>query len=683
MRSSQLSYGSAREIIAENTEKLHPLTDVGYVIIEDMKRQGNSEFFARTKRVFVVSVCMVAAFLLCFHTTVAALTDEMLDKFAANNIMFYDPDDKGNTCVGEPVSGSSISYIGDSISDGGAYTKLKSAYAGLDGEDKEYDGTTYDLVQVSKHFATDVSGNFGGVTIATKMVEKGDMRPYLIFALGTNDQGSVSTQRLEALASAVGDKTKVMLVTNYGLHTNSYETNNENMKSFAASHSNFSVADWYTTAISDPTRYINDGDGLGVHLTSEGTAAFVDVIKNAISSNWVAGSSGGSSGDNTNYAGNQILTDEQLAMVKENQPFYEAAAQPYGFPWQLLAAIHYREHNLSRTNPTENSQGIYQLYSLWVSGQINYTPGEYQDDEAFAEQTNLAAAFLNGKIQNSSYDHYSDEGVKQALFYYNGAASQYKHKAIAMGFTEEQANYGEGSPYVMNFYDARRDHTSGQVDPNWGGRFTADGVYTPGANYDSRPGGFLVYQAIGGGGAQACSNVDVGGIIGTVMKYAWPQIGDHRADKELAKQEYVDRLNEGGFYKGSSGANHGQPGIDCGAWVSFVMIESGYEPGYNPGHGNVDAQIRWVQANPNWELINQDWNTPVNESDLQPGDVAYTCSGPESNPSCGHTYVYIGEVEGFETHIASASQYHRAPGAGTEEIQTSSGRAVKWYRRVR
>ncbi len=650
-----------------------------------MKRQGNSEFFARTKRVFVVATCLYSALAICFSSSVAtALSDEMLDKFAANNIMFYDPDDKGDSCVGEPVNGSSITYIGDSISDGGAYANLKSAYAGLDGEDKEYDGTTYYLVQVSKHFATDVSGNFGGVTIATKMVEKGDMRPYLIFALGTNDQGSVSTQRLEALASAVGDKTKVMLVTNYGLHTNSYETNNENMKSFAASHSNFSVADWYTTAISDPTRYVNDGDGLGVHLTSEGTAAFVDVIKNAISSNWVVGSSGGSGGDNKNYAGDQVWTDEEMAIIEQNRPFYEAAAQQYGFPWQLMAVIHYQESGLTRTNPS-NGQGLYQLYTLVVTrGLYYFNPGEYQDDRSFAEQTNLAAEFLYGKVANSQYEKNSDEWLKQALLAYNGVADRYIQKATSMGYSEEEARLGAGSPYVMNRYDARRDPTHPEtMDSHWPGYYTGDNSWSDGAT-STRFGTYVRLLALGiNGSSNACSDIDSSGIVATVLKYAWPQIGDHRADKELAKQEYVDRLNEGGFYKGSSGTNHGQPGIDCGAWVSFVMIESGYEPGYNPGHGNVDAQIRWVQANPNWELINRDWNTPVNESDLQPGDVAYTCSGPESNPSCGHTYVYIGEVEGFETHIASASQYHRAPGAGTEAIQTSEGRAVRWYRRVR
>jgi len=651
-----------------------------------MKRPGNSSFLARLKRVFVVATCLYSALAICFSSSVAtALSDEMLDKFAANNIMFYDPDDKGDSCVGEPVNGNSITYIGDSISDGGAYANLKSAYTGLDGEDKEYDGSTYDLVQVSKRFAGNPSSdNYDGLTIAAKMVEKGDMRPYLIFALGTNDlgkngTGSVSDSSLNELAEIVGDKTKVMLVSAYGLHetSNGFSHYNEQIKAFAASHSNFSVADWYTTALGDPTRYINDSDGLGVHLTSEGTSAFVDMLKNAISTNWVIGSSGGGGNGNKNYAGRQILSDEELALVEQNRPFYEAAAQPYGLPWQLIAAIHYREHNLSRSNPTTNHQGIYQLYSLWSAGVVDYTPGEYQDDEHFAEQTNLATEFLYGKIRNSQYDHYSDEGVKEALFMYNGAASQYKQKARDMGYSEEAANYGEGSPYVMNFYDAERDHTSGQVSPYWGGRYTDDNVYTPGATYDSRPGGFLVYQALGGGVGKACSNINTSGLVATVLKYAWPD-KDHEP-AVVPKDEYAARMASWGLYKGSCN------GVDCGGWVTFLMIESGFEPDYNyAGHGsNIDgSQLEWVQNSENWELVNPDWDTEIpDESVLSPGDVAFSCP---STSHCGHTYAYVGEIEGFGSHIASASQCDRAPSAGGEAIfRRSDGQPIRWYHKVK
>ena len=675
-----------------------------------MKRPGNSSFLARLKRVFVVATCLYSALAICFSSSVAtALSDEMLDKFAANNIMFYDPDDKGDSCVGEPVNGNSITYIGDSISDGGAYANLKTAYTGLDGEDKEYDGSTYDLVQVSKRFAGyPRSDNYDGLTIAAKMVEKGDMRPYLIFALGTNDlgkngTGSVSDSSLNELAEIVGNKTKVMLVSGYGLHdtVDGFAHFNEQIKAFAASHSNFSVADWYTTAISDPTRYISDSDGLGVHLTSEGTSAFVDMLKNAIGTNWVIGSSGGGGGgDNRNYAGDQVWTDEEMAQIEQNRPFYEAAAQPYGFPWQLMAVIHYQETGLSRTNPS-NGQGLYQLYSLVVTrGEYYFTPGTYADDNEFAEQTSLAADFLHGKIANSQYDINSNEGIMQALVRYNGEpypGHRYYIKATNMGYDDAHARLGEGSIYVMNRYDEKRDPTHPEkMDPNWPGYFTGDNDWTPGAT-TTRFGTFVRYQALGGGGSRACTSENYGDFIGYVKRYAWPEY--HNAPFVERMPDYgkvVDERVSKSLYTGD--ANFGVQGIDCGGFVTTLLTESGFEPEYNysgqigSGASNTDyGQRKWLVKNPDkWELVNADYNTPIpDESALSPGDVAFTACKPNSSYAdgyeCGHTYVYIGEVEGFQYHIASAStggqSYARAPMAGSEGIITYNHgtKPVIWF----
>src|SRR5574344_3113821 len=50
------------------------------------------------------------------------------------------------------------------------------------------------------------------------------------------------------------------------------------------------------------------------------------------------------SGDNKLYNGREALSSEILARIKENQSFYQSAAEKYGFPWQIIAAIHFREH---------------------------------------------------------------------------------------------------------------------------------------------------------------------------------------------------------------------------------------------------------------------------------------------------------------------------------------------------
>ena len=44
--------------------------------------------------------------------------------------------------------------------------------------------------------------------------------------------------------------------------------------------------------------------------------------------------------------------------------------------------------------------------------------------------------------------------------------AQAPHRSLfnALGYTEEEANWGEGSPYVMNMADEKRDPTK---NPNW------------------------------------------------------------------------------------------------------------------------------------------------------------------------------------------------------------------------
>ncbi len=58
-------------------------------------------------------------------------------------------------------------------------------------------------------------------------------------------------------------------------------------------------------------------------------------------------------GYNTDYRGLQILTDTQLNLLNYNKPFYQSAANKYGIPWKMIAAIHYRETKLKRECPPE------------------------------------------------------------------------------------------------------------------------------------------------------------------------------------------------------------------------------------------------------------------------------------------------------------------------------------------
>lgn len=169
-----------------------------------------------------------------------------------------------------------------------------------------------------------------------------------------------------------------------------------------------------------------------------------------------------------------------------------------------------------------------------------------------------------------------------------------------------------------------------------------------------------------------------GDISQTTLAYAWPK---YRGNTVVAKPEYVaayQKARSVGEYIG--GTSH--PGIDCGGFVTRLILNSGFDPTYNysgkiaKGAGYTAVQDKWLRAN--WSLLGT--GGTIDAAEFRPGDVAIksTLSGQS-----GHTFVYVGEgggkkIAGFDSVIASASLNERAPMAGTESITDS---AFRWYRK--
>lgn len=158
-----------------------------------------------------------------------------------------------------------------------------------------------------------------------------------------------------------------------------------------------------------------------------------------------------------------------------------------------------------------------------------------------------------------------------------------------------------------------------------------------------------------------------------VLAYAWPTY--HPApyiEKMPAYAAAVEQSIAEGRYTG--GGSNGGPGIDCGGFVTILVQNSGLAPDYNTNPaGNTTRQEQWVQEQ-NWVLINNSPSTEVDTSLLQAGDVAF---------SSGHTFIYVGEIPGFDSVIASSSiggSSARAPMAGSESLLTGNGAIVRWYR---
>ena len=157
-----------------------------------------------------------------------------------------------------------------------------------------------------------------------------------------------------------------------------------------------------------------------------------------------------------------------------------------------------------------------------------------------------------------------------------------------------------------------------------------------------------------------------------VKAYAWPE--HHQAPFTNRMPSYANAVSRSiseGRYVG--GSINGIPGIDCGGFVTILMQNSGLAPDYNDTKGNTNTQEQWVKSH-NWTLLNSAPNRQVDTSILQPGDVAFTN---------GHTFIYVGEISGFHSKIASASYGQstaRAPMAGFEDLLFGNGAVIRWYR---
>lgn len=377
----------------------------------------------------------------------------------------------------------------------------------------------------------------------------------------------------------------------------------------------------------------------------------------------------GTTGSNVNYAGAQVWSDSELQQIQKYKSIYAEAANKFNFPWQVLATLHSQETGLRLYNP-ENGQGVYQLYSYTAGGSNGnrFPPAGSITMEEFRRQTIIAAEFVSNMVGDLN----NPDNVKKLFFRYNGTSSIYIDKALAMGFTREQAENGEGSAYVMNRYDAQRDPSSASMSSAWPGRYVADGVYDP-TSTSMVFGAFVKYEALAGGSSAYCSDSGGGGTIAeTAISLSWE--GAHSHSINDPKPEYVSAMKAVNAYQVpcESDSNCTAIGASCDQFVGTVMRYSGADtsyPVFGPG-----VQEEHMQSHPD---MYQKVETGGDLSLLQPGDIFVT------NNNGRHIYIYVGQLNGSESQ-ASASYGGRTGEhfAGVYFSDNGGARIYNVYRRT-
>jgi hypothetical protein len=196
-------------------------------------------------------------------------------------------------------------------------------------------------------------------------------------------------------------------------------------------------------------------------------------------------------------------------------------------------------------------------------------------------------------------------------------------------------------------------------------------------------------------GSEESNNICLSGggkdvILQKIFEYAWPDYcrsgsstcpgyaspvtkkGDQEGlDNDTLYAAAVNRSK----YKGD-GCYGG--GVDCGAFVTIVMRESGADIEYNTGpQGNTTQQLEYLQRN---SAPGGKYRLVADTEELVGGDIAIRKEGQFGGLS-GHTFFYVGNITGpngekFNGDSASASQCGRAPMAGPKDTRSE----YYWYR---
>ena len=290
----------------------------------------------------------------------------------------------------------------------------------------------------------------------------------------------------------------------------------------------------------------------------------------------------------------------------------------------------------------------------WAEGLSVARSMELKDVVVFALGTNNSAPAINQNDINELLSIVGDRTVVLVTNY--GVADYSANNELFRNLAKENSNIIVADWEAEVSKDPSKYLASDNIHPNGEGQELFAKI---------------IYDAINGAYRNGCS---VGNdFTDLVLAYAWPEY--HPApyvERKPAYAEAVETSLAEGRYVG--GFARGVRGIDCGGFVTILVQNSGLEPNYNSNPaGATDRQEQWVKEN-NWTLLNSDPGTPVDTSLLQAGDVAF---------SSGHTFIYVGEIPGFESNIASASigeSSARAPMAGTESLISGNGAIVRWYR---
>lgn len=157
--------------------------------------------------------------------------------------------------------------------------------------------------QLNKHFSQSSVDNKSGIDILKELSDNNTLGKTIIFALGTYDRGTITSDDIKKVIDIAGKDRKIVFVTNYSkdpTENSDFRLKNNNLfNSATINNKNVTIADW-SAVINNKTNLLLDN----TTPNTEGSTLFAQTIQQAIN-NTV--DSGGST-SNPNCDGNNNTT---------------------------------------------------------------------------------------------------------------------------------------------------------------------------------------------------------------------------------------------------------------------------------------------------------------------------------------------------------------------------------------
>lgn len=310
---------------------------------------------------------------------------------------------------------------------------------------------------------------------------------------------------------------------------------------------------------------------------------------------------------------NKLKAAQVAEKVEANKARYVHAQEQTGVPWQLIAALHYREAGLNPNGSVTNGAPL----GSGVNADGVNIPADPNEDAV------VGANIFKSNAKNVYGVDIVASGADTSTY---GKA----YVAYNRGFMYKNWNKPwNKSPYAMNGYDDRH------MNMKW---TDADSYATPGGaqlnslsgSVDGAVGALAVVKYLGGvtlTNVDECESsgsiADTGNIVETAKSLAWHKtIPDGRTSKSDATPAYQRAMPR---YNGSTGTYEW---TDCGVFVSTVMHMSGADKQF-PLRGT-SVMLPYVRDSGKYEVD----ESPTLE-ELEPGDILV---------KDGHISLYAGNL---------------------------------------